>query len=138
MQEKARAPLVIAHASGAAIAISLILVTGCVKKERHEPSTTATAASSPPSGEALYTQHCAGCHMPSGNGVPNFQPSLVDSPVVAGDRARLENVIRGGSFTLTDRENPFGTDMPPFGMLSAAEMDALLDYLKTNFAATTP
>lgn len=136
--ERTRASIWIAPAVGTAIT-ALLIVAGCAKRESNPPpaSTARAPAAAPvaPSGESVYLEHCAACHMSSGSGVPNFQPSLVDSPIVAGDRTRLENVIRGGSFSLKDRPNPYGTDMPPFGTLNAAEMSALLDYVQTTFAA---
>ena len=84
-------------------------------------------------GAALYTQHCATCHMEDGQGVPNFQPAIVGSPVLTAEPLRLEIVIRGGSAALQDRPNPNGWEMPPFGYLSDAEIKALTGYVRAQF-----
>src|SRR5581483_9005823 len=47
-------------------------------------------------GAKVYQQICAVCHMANGGGVPNMQPALSNSPVVAGDSDRLINVILKG------------------------------------------
>lgn len=91
------------------------------------------AAVSPPSGESLYNEHCAVCHMPDGKGVPNFQPGLVDSAIVSGDLARLEIVVRAGSAALSERENEFGTEMPPFGFLTNDEVRAIISFMRRKF-----
>lgn len=86
-----------------------------------------------PDGEALFNQHCATCHMADGGGVPNFQPPILDSPVLAAERERLVAVIRAGSAALKDRPNPMGWEMPPFGFLPDPELNALVDYVRQRF-----
>lgn len=96
----------------------------------------------PPDGAALYQANCATCHMADGGGVPNFQPGILDGPIVAEGPARVAEVIRGGSAALQGRDNPMGWEMPPFGFMSDAEVEALAAYVHEAFgpapAADTP
>lgn len=92
------------------------------------------SAEETPDGKALYLQHCAACHMANGRGVPNFQPSLVGSPIVNGPTEKLEATIwAGSSFLASQRENPFGVTMPPFGYLSGEEAKAIVAYVLEAF-----
>ena len=128
----------------AAFAATTVLATvGCGRSEKPEPPKPNPAPAEPAvvpevvpevaDGAALYTQHCAMCHMADGGGVPNFQPPIVGSPIAKGNVAKLEAVIRAGSAVLKNRENPFGNEMPPFGHLSDGEVKALVEHVRANF-----
>jgi len=90
-------------------------------------------------GGKIYAQVCAACHMPNGSGVPACSPRLPAARSVAGDPARLIDVLLKGPAAVlpADREK-FQNAMPPFG---AAYNDADLagvDQLHTeNFAPGT-
>ncbi|MCF3651833.1 c-type cytochrome [Synoicihabitans lomoniglobus] len=86
-------------------------------------------------GADIYNEHCATCHMGDGSGVPNFQPPIAGSPVVAAGRDRLEAVIRAGSAALQDRPNTMGWQMPPFGFLTDPEVEALVGYVTDTFGS---
>jgi mono/diheme cytochrome c family protein len=115
---------------------------GCGRRaERTAASSDSAAPAAPPAaavtaltGEEIYDLYCAVCHMADGSGVPNFQPALRGSPIVTGDPAKLEAVVRAGSAALMDREPQFDTEMPPFGNLSEAEVKAIVDYVRERFA----
>ena len=94
---------------------------------------TPAPSAPPPDGAALYQAHCATCHMVDGGGVPNFQPGILDGPIVAEGAARVAAVIRGGSAALQGRDNPMGWEMPPFGFLEDAEVEALTAYVVKAF-----
>ncbi len=97
------------------------------------PSPPEVAMEPAPDGEGLYQANCATCHMADGWGVPNFQPGIVEGPIVAAGADRVADVIRGGSAALRDRDNPMGWEMPPFGFLSQPEIDALTAYVVSAF-----
>lgn len=90
-------------------------------------------------GGKLYAQVCAACHMPNGSGVPGMQPALTGSAVVAGDTNRLINVLLQGPAAVlpADREK-FSNVMPPFSVLSDADVASVITYLRKNFAPTAP
>ncbi len=91
-------------------------------------------------GGRIYLQVCAACHMPNGSGVPSMQPALAGSAVVAGDSARLINVVlRGPAAVLPADRQKFGNVMPPFGSVySDDDLASLLNYLRRNFAPGSP
>ena len=91
-------------------------------------------------GGKIYAAVCAACHMPNGSGVPAMQPALAGSAVVAGDSARLINVILKGPAAVlpADREK-FQNTMPPFGATyNDADIASLINYLRKNFAPASP
>lgn len=87
-------------------------------------------------GGRLYAQICASCHMPNGSGVPNMQPALVGSAVIAGDAARLIDVIlHGPAAVLPGNREKFSNIMPPYGaVLSDLDVAGMVNFLRKNFA----
>lgn len=87
-------------------------------------------------GGILYAQVCAACHMPNGSGVPSMQPALVGSAVIAGDAARLIDVIlRGPAAVLPRDREKFSNIMPPYGaVLSDLDIAGIINFLRRNFA----
>jgi glucose/arabinose dehydrogenase len=86
-------------------------------------------------GGKIYLQTCAACHMPNGSGVPNMQPALAGSAVVAGDSTRLINVLlRGPAAVLPPDREKFSNVMPPFAFLSDDDLASVINYLRKNFA----
>jgi mono/diheme cytochrome c family protein len=82
-------------------------------------------------GEALYSIHCATCHLPTGKGAIETGPSLVGNPVVqASDAASLINVILFG-LELSKSPPVQRTRMEPYeGQLSDAEIAALASFVR--------
>jgi len=71
-------------------------------------------------GKTVYTQQCAACHQPNGQGMPPAFPSLVDSQIVHGPvDGHLDRVVNGKP----------GTAMQPFGkMLPPEDIAAVVTY----------
>jgi mono/diheme cytochrome c family protein len=91
-------------------------------------------------GGKIYAQVCAACHMPNGSGVPAMQPPLTGRKVVAGNPARLIDVLLQGPAAVlpADREK-FQNAMPPFGAAyNDADLASVINYLRKNFAPGTP
>jgi len=86
-------------------------------------------------GGKIFQQICAACHMLNGSGVPGMQPALTTSAVIAGDTDRLIDVLLKGPAAVlpVDREK-FSNVMPPFAILSDADLASVLTYLRKNFA----
>lgn len=82
-------------------------------------------------GEALYSIHCATCHLPTGQGAIETGPSLLGNPVVqASDPASLINVILFG-LELPKSPPVQRTRMEPYeGKLSDAEIAALASFVR--------
>lgn len=127
------------------VLIVLPFLAACQKRENvadssastATPRTTITQPALPPAkGAALYAQHCAPCHMADGSGVPNMQPALDTSTVVAGDPALLISVIlRGPATVLPADRDKYANAMPVFGpQLKDTEIAAILTHARKNFA----
>ncbi len=113
-----------------------LFAAGCARREPVLP----VAAASPPAtnGANLYAQHCLSCHMADGGGVPNLQPSLIDSLLAPGDPGALLALILRGSAGQPAPNPEYQNVMPGFGFLSDAEIAALATHLRKNFGHAAP
>lgn len=91
-------------------------------------------------GGKIFTQVCAGCHMPNGSGVPGMHPTLTTSAVVAGDSNRLIDVLlKGPALALPVDREKFSNVMPPFGPIySDDDLASVINFLRKNFAKSAP
>jgi mono/diheme cytochrome c family protein len=93
------------------------------------------AAAQTPDGATVYRQHCRTCHGPTGKPAARMAslypklPNLTDSTLMAGLTVDgIVNVLKKGQ-----------GDMKPFAeKLSAAEMTAVAEYVKTLPGAHAP
>lgn len=103
------------------------------------PAQTVAPIGADTPGGKIYLQVCAACHMPSGSGVPGMQPALAGSPIVAGDAERLIQVIlKGPAAVLPPDREKFSNVMPPFSVLSDADIASVITYLRKNFSPRAP
>lgn len=109
-----------------------------VRRVIAQQQTFAPIAADTPGGK-IFAQICAACHMPNGSGVAGMQPALTTSAIVAGDTNRLIDVLLQGPAAVlpADREK-FSNVMPPFGVLSDADLASVISYLRKNFAKGSP
>ncbi|OYV28764.1 MAG: alcohol dehydrogenase [Thiomonas sp. 20-64-9] len=86
-------------------------------------------------GKALYDQHCAACHQPTGQGVPAAFPSLAGNPSVRCiDPTNAIHVILAGGTTAVTASAPAPMAMPPFGsQLSDQQVADLVTYIRTSW-----
>ncbi len=81
-------------------------------------------------GEQVYSANCAGCHQPTGKGLPGVFPALDGSKNVA-DKAYTINILLKGK-----------GGMPAFAQLSDEELAAVATYIKNSwsnkFGGVTP
>lgn len=89
-----------------------------------------------PAGRMVYAQFCAACHMADGSGVPNLQPSLLDSAVVRADPARLARVILHGPAAVLPADRPkYANIMPPnAALLDDRQTAEVVNYVRAAFA----
>lgn len=74
-------------------------------------------------GEALFRANCAECHQPNGQGIANVYPALAGNETVLGSGLDVALVLRIGR-----------GEMPSFaGVLSAAEMAAIINYVRNSW-----
>ena len=107
---------------------------GATDRGTAQTSSPKWAAGNEP-GKALFAQLCAACHMADGTGVPNMQPSLVDSPVVRGDPMTLARVILHGPAAVLPADRPkFSNVMPGFApVLTDPQVADLASFLRQVF-----
>lgn len=105
--------------------ILLALSCAACSRQEEKPVTTERPAPQPAgelTGEALFMERCLECHkVHEKGGVAGPDLTRIGSK---RSRAELEQVIREPSKVFP------GTVMPPFGHLSAKQVDSLVDYLR--------
>ena len=105
--------------------VLLALASAACSRHEEKPVTTEHHAPQPagePTGEALFMERCLECHkVHEKGGVAGPDLTRIGS---IGSRTELEQVIREPSKLFP------GTVMPPFGHLSAKQVDSLVDYLR--------
>jgi glucose/arabinose dehydrogenase/cytochrome c5 len=91
-------------------------------------------------GGRIYAAVCAACHMPNGSGVPEMQPPLAGSAVVAGNTEQLINVLLKGPAAVLPSDRPkYQNVMPPFGSVYTNEdIASVINYVRANFAPNAP
>ena len=130
-----------------AIVAACVLFAGCGREEpgpRANPSPVTlpnASVADPLNGQALYVQHCLLCHQQDGGGVPNMQPALIGSSVVAGEESALiELVLRGigGQPPALPASGSYNMVMPGVPQLTDQEIADLLTYIRQAFVKAKP
>jgi mono/diheme cytochrome c family protein len=87
-------------------------------------------------GAKLYAKSCASCHQPDGTGVPDIQPGLVGSTVVAGNPDLvIKLLLRGPAAVLPPPRPQYQSEMPNFASWNDADLAAVTTYIRQKFAA---
>jgi mono/diheme cytochrome c family protein len=91
-------------------------------------------------GEALYGQHCAGCHGEAGEGAPGLYPALAGNRAVTmGTPANLVRVLMEGGYPPSTAGNPRPFGMPPFaGVLGDDDMAAVISHMRRAWGNRAP
>jgi len=98
-------------------------------------------------GEEVFKRdaHCATCHQPNGQGLPNMYPTLVKSPWVEGDEARLIKItLKGlwGPLEVNGQKFDPSKGVPPmmgFGpLLTDKEIAGVLSYVRNTWGNKAP
>ncbi|OIQ66954.1 gluconate 2-dehydrogenase cytochrome c subunit precursor [mine drainage metagenome] len=86
-------------------------------------------------GAALYTQHCAACHQPNGQGVPLAFPGLAaNATVQCIDPLNAIRVILAGGATVQTEKSPQSMVMPPFGeVLDDRQIADIVTYIRATW-----
>jgi mono/diheme cytochrome c family protein len=99
------------------------------------PVPAATGDPAMRAGEALYVDHCAACHTPSGVGIPGLFPAFMGNPSVQSlDPTTLLRVVLQGAQSVATDSAPTGASMPSFGWkLSDDQIAAVLTYVRNRW-----
>jgi mono/diheme cytochrome c family protein len=108
---------------------SVALSVGCAASRPH--------ASTPPrakSGETLFQNYCAGCHIDN-TGERSENPPLEGSSWVTGPETRLiKIVLHGVQGRIEVNGQTYNQEMPSFGpVLSDADIASLLSHVRRRF-----
>lgn len=88
------------------------------------------------SGEALYNQHCANCHLENGQGLGALIPTIVNSEPL-GNNDLLSCMIRNGIKAESEANSVFeGYAMPPNKALSEIEITNIINYARSSFSSS--
>lgn len=83
-------------------------------------------------GALPYRNKCASCHLPNGEGIPNFTPPLIGTTAVADKKRLIEIALFGMSGEIEVRGEKYNDVMPGFAAnLTNQEMKQILNYLRT-------
>ncbi len=100
---------------------------------------TAAAFAAPPAnaavdGAQVFTGKCAACHQASGLGLPGVFPPLAASDWVTGSDKRLVQILLHGiQGPIAVAGTTYNGLMPPWKMLSDAEIAAVATYIRGAF-----
>lgn len=85
-------------------------------------------------GAALYAARCAGCHQPTGDGLPGLFPPLAGAEQVNGpDEALVDILLKGLNGPITVKGGQYNGQMPAFADLSDKEIASVLNHLRSSW-----
>ncbi len=86
-------------------------------------------------GKVVYEKYCLSCHMQTGGGVPNLNPSLINSAIVNGDKNNLINVLLQGSEALKvyAGRKTYGNIMASWQHLTNKQIANVLTFVRNSF-----
>lgn len=113
-----------------------LLLAGLPAGAQEESTTTLPAADVEVlrAGSEVYATQCAGCHQPTGAGIPGQFPPLAGNPHVA-DAAYVADVIRNGrQGEIVVNDVTYNGVMPAFATLSDEQVEAVVAFLQAGLA----
>lgn len=85
-------------------------------------------------GAAIYAARCAGCHQPTGAGMPPVFPPLAGAEQVnGGDDALVDILLKGLTGPISVKGAQYNGQMPAFADLSDKEIASVLNHLRTSW-----
>jgi cytochrome c553 len=105
-----------------------------------KPAARTMAPAAMTRGAGLYTNHCAACHGPQGQGVAGAYPALAGNrAVLLADAGNLIQATLHGGFAPVTQANPHPYGMPPF-MLTLGDGDIALvvSYIRQAWGNPAP
>ena len=91
-------------------------------------------------GEALFVDHCTGCHMDDGRGIAHVFPSLTGSSAIqAGEAATVVRVVLGGARVPAAPGQSAYLAMPAFGRkLDDQQVADVATYIRSAWGNRAP
>ena len=92
------------------------------------------AAAAKVDGASVFADQCSACHQQNGEGVPGQFPPLARNPdVFLAPDFPLRVVLFGLKGRINVNGQPFDGEMPPFDVLSDAQVAAVVAYVRGSF-----
>ncbi len=86
-------------------------------------------------GRQVFSQTCAACHQPSGQGQAGLAPPLAGSAWVDGSEKRIVRIaLHGLDGDVTVNGEVYHMDMPPMGALSDEDLASALTYIRRKWS----
>jgi mono/diheme cytochrome c family protein/glucose/arabinose dehydrogenase len=97
-------------------------------------------------GKQVFTRdaHCATCHQPNGQGIPNIYPTLAKSDWIENDERLIKIALKGlwGPIEVNGQHFDPSKGVPPMmgfgGLLNDEELAAVLSYVRQSFGNNGP
>lgn len=87
-------------------------------------------------GKQIYSEFCASCHMPNGEGVPNVYPPLDQSDYLMTKRkASIQSIKYGLAGEIIVNGSVYNNAMAPLG-LTDQEIADVLNYITNSWTNT--
>lgn len=96
-------------------------------------SATAGLAASVSAGKMVFASNCLSCHMADGGGVPNMNPTLIQTSYVLGDKEKIINVVLKGLAHLPIDGDDYQNVMPSHSFLTDKQIADVLTYVRNSF-----
>jgi nitrite reductase (NO-forming) len=115
------------------------------KESVYTPGATELAGAAPPpatpkeethaeAGARVYAATCAGCHQPTGRGLPRAFPALAGSDFLMADKDRSIGIVLGGlKGHVTVNGEEFNSMMPPQSHLPDQDIADVLTYVRSSW-----
>ncbi|MEQ1862927.1 MAG: cytochrome c, partial [Chthoniobacteraceae bacterium] len=85
-------------------------------------------------GKALYAAVCGACHQPTGSGLANLAPPLLNSEWVLGPADRpIRAVLHGVAGPITVSGVKFDLEMPGLGAFADEDIAAIVTYIRREW-----
>ena len=115
--------------------MKLLFLSICISLSFVYSSTSQTNAlkSSMDRGEAIYSDFCVSCHLPTGEGIPKVYPPLAKSDFLIKNRIASIHIIKyGTSGEITVNGIKYNGIMAPLG-LTDEEVADVMNYITNSW-----
>ncbi|MGI9551370.1 MAG: c-type cytochrome, partial [Aurantibacter sp.] len=84
-------------------------------------------------GALSYRNNCASCHLPDGEGIPDFAPPLLETATLADKQKLIETTLFGLSGEIEVKGKKYNEVMPGFAVsLTNQELKEVLNFVRTS------
>ena len=89
-------------------------------------------------GEEIYASNCAGCHQPTGEGVPDAFPPLAKTSFLKNQQRAIGIVLNGIEGEIIVNGKKYNIPMAGLNQLSDNEIADVLNYVSNSWGNKNP